>query len=231
MKLYYDEDGITIYHGDCREILPHITADVMVTDPPYGVTDHAWDKVVPAVTWMSAATTCVSFASEPFATDLIVTAPLAFRYDFVWVKNTASNTLNAARQPLRQHERVLVFGRADYYPQLVRRTEKEIARLNSVQRQRGALKYPGSVLTFPAVNCRSGDRTQHPSQKPERLMRWLVASYTATDQVVLDPFTGSGSTLVAAKNLGRRAIGIEIDERYCEVAVQRLAQMNLDLVA
>lgn len=222
---YYDDGRVTIYHGDCRDILPALAPiDVLVTDPPYGVTDHEWDRIVPAGEWMAAAPACVAFAAEPFATALILSAPLEFRYDLVWVKNTASNTLNAARQPLRQHERVLVFGRADYRPTKVARSAAEMARLNQQQRERYALKYPGTVLTFPAVNCRNGERTLHPSQKPVELLRWLIEAYAPPDAVLADPFCGSGTTLRAAKDLGRRAIGIETREDYCEATVRRLAQ-------
>lgn len=222
---YYSEGGITIYHGDCREILPLLQTGLIVTDPPYGVTDHGWDVVVPAAEWMNSGA-CIAFASEPYATELITSSPLRFRYDLVWVKNTASNHMNAARMPLRDHERVLVFGDPEYSPIMVPRSPGELSRLNTEQRRRYPMKFPGTVLDFAAVNNRDGGRTEHPSQKPVELMRWLVASYASTG--LIDPFMGSGTTLRAAKDLGRRAIGIELEERYCEIAATRLGQEVLD---
>jgi site-specific DNA-methyltransferase (adenine-specific) len=225
VKPYYEQDGITIYHGDCRG-RPIDTRAVVITDPPYGVTDHGWDVVVPAHEWMHGAA-CVATATEPYATHLINTAPLRFRYDLVWEKNTASNAFNAKDMPMRMHERVLIFGVPHYTPLKRQRTPVEMSRLNAGQRKRYPDAHPSSVLRFEAINNRNTLRV-HPSQKPVELMDWLVRSFTA-DNLIVDPFMGSGTTLVAAYRAGRRAIGIEIEERYCEIAAKRLAQAVLPL--
>lgn len=219
---YYQDGSVTIYHGDCRDASWPVDA-LLVTDPPYGVTDHEWDVVVPAKDWMRCSAAVV-FAAEPFATALIMAATLPLAYDLVWVKNTTSNQMNAARQPLRDHERVLLFGRPTYRPMKVVRTADEMARLNVEQREKYPEKFAGSVLRFDAVNNRHGDRTAHPSQKPVELMRWLIEAYSAPDDLIVDPFMGSGTTLRAAKDLGRRALGVEREERFCEIAVGRMGQ-------
>jgi site-specific DNA-methyltransferase (adenine-specific) len=226
VKPYYDHAGIRIYHGDCREVLPLVSANATVTDPPYGVTDHEWDVVVPASDWMTTDAV-VATASEPYATELINQSPLGFRFDLVWVKNCVTNAMNIKTMPMRRHERVIVFGEYTWNPIRRQRSSEEMARLNTEQRSKYSLASPDSVLEFDAVNNRSGDRTEHPSQKPVSLFEYLIKSFTSG--VILDPFMGSGTTLVAAKNLGRRAIGIEIEERYCEIAAKRLSQEVLPL--
>jgi DNA modification methylase len=219
VKPYYQENGITIYHGDCREILPSIQADIVITDPPYGLTDYEWDLVVDPSEWMIAVG-CVSFASEPFATSLINASPLKFKHDLVWVRNTASGHFNSWIRPRRQHERILVFGSVDYSPIKIKRTTLEMSRLNKSQRAMYPEKMPGTVLYFNGLNNRNSERV-HPSQKPVDLMDWLLRTY-APKGMVCDPFCGSGSTLVSASRIGNDAVGVEREERYCELAANRL---------
>lgn len=225
MKPYYEDSHVRIYHGDCRDVLPLFVPETIafVTDPPYGVTGHAWDVPVASHEWMHWGAGAVVTATEPYATELITRSPLAFRYDMVWIKNTASNALNAHAMPLRSHERVLVFGDLPYTPVKRPRSRDELSRLNRSQRDMYPCANPTTVLDFEAVNNRSGERTEHPSQKPVALFRWLIQSF-ATAMVVCDPFMGSGTTLRAALDLGHPAIGIEREERYCEIAAKRLAQ-------
>jgi DNA modification methylase len=212
----------TLYLGDCREILQGLPmANVVVTDPPYGVTDHKWDVEVPPSNWM-VAPGCVVFSAEPFTNRLISQAPLPFKYDLVWVKNTATNAMNAKIRPLRAHEQVLIFGTLPFFPQKRKRSDDELSRLNIVQRQTMEYASPESVLHFEAVNNRSGDRTEHPSQKPVDLLAWLIRTYTRPADVVLDPFMGSGSTGAACHAEGRDFIGIERESRYFDMACRRI---------
>lgn len=223
-RSYYQDAFVTLYHGDSRELIPELldwSTHTLVTDPPYGVTDHEWDDVVPASEWMLTKCAIVT-ASEPYATQLINSAPLKFGFDCVWVKNCVSNAMNAARMPMRRHERVLVFGDYEWTPQKRRRSAEEMARLNQKQRETMQWATPDTVLEYDSVNCRHGERTDHPSQKPVPLMEYLIKSFTAG--IVCDPFAGSGSTLVAAKCAGRYIIGIERDEKFCETAARRCAQ-------
>ena len=211
-------DSVTIIHGDCRDVLP-VECDAVVTDPPYGVTDHKWDVVIPAAEWMLGAC-CVATATEPFATSLICEAPLPFRFDCVWVKNCCSNALNAKRMPLRRHERVLIFGNYAWNPKKRKRTAEEMKRLNKRQRETMRFATPDTVLEFDSVNCRSGERTKHPSQKPVALMKYLVETFTAG--TVCDPFMGSGTTGVACIHAGRKFVGIERDVKFFEIARKRM---------
>ena len=208
---YYSDDHVTIYHGDCREILPSLSFDAVVTDPPYGVeAEHRphgvssgvrvdWDGSVPygllaelgevPVIWFGAASKIgEAFASfDPPPDRMLVWAP----------KFTLSMTASAG----------IAYR---YHPVYVWRLPKQKPAVHD-------------VLT-DATPC--GNWWDHPATKPEPLMRRLVAM--TGDGVVLDPFMGSGTTLRAAKDLGRKAIGIELDERYCEVAALRMGQGVLD---
>ena len=213
MKPYYDQDGITIYHGDCREILPHVTADVMVTDPPYGiawsVSDYnggrahdgiandgdttARDAILAA--WGSHRPAVV-FGSP------LMPAPRGVRQVLVWRKPADSGIFGSINGYRRDWEAIYILGTWPQKP----------AERSSV------LEFSGGMGRYL--------QTGHPHTKPTPLMASLIEQTTGT---VLDPFMGSGTTLRAAKDLGRRAIGIEIEERYCEIAATRLGQMVLDL--
>jgi DNA modification methylase len=194
MKPYYEHAGITIYHGDCREVLPHVTADVLVTDPPYGLADK-WS----GGTW----------ATDPMYAD-------ARRWDRAPFTNIAAVI---AKTP-----HAIVWG-GNYYslpPSRCWLAWEKSARMPTM----ADLELAWTNLDRPAkswIEDRNPDgKRWHPTQKPVSLMQWCLGF--VPDGVVLDPFMGSGTTLVAAKNLCRRAIGIDIEERYCEIAAKRLSQ-------
>lgn len=192
MKPYYQEDGITIYHGDCRDILPHLEpVDLVLTDPPYGVgfRGEGWDKSIPEI-----ATRLFSL----FPTVAIITAPTTMwdysRPDWVlnWVR--PGSTSRTKKGTFNHWSPILLYG--------------------------GKGPNPDTIILPDCVN-HTYDAGDHPSPKPLNLMRWLITSFQGT---ILDPFMGSGTTLVAAKQLGRKAIGIEIEQKYCDIAVDRLRQ-------
>lgn len=210
----------TLYLGDCTQVRSG-HGDVLITDPPFGITDAEWDTAVTADSWMNE-TGAVCFAAEPYASDLIKQSPLPFKYDLVWAKNCPTNTLNCHIRPSRAHERILIFGTPIYLPQRIKRTEKEMKRLNAEQRLYMQWKAPESVLYFDAVNNRSAERTEHSAQKPEALMEYLVNTYSKPGDIVRDPFMGSGTTGVACVKTGRRFIGIEVRPQFFELACERI---------
>jgi len=254
-----------IVHGDCRDVLPKIpdkAIDLVLTDPPYGITSCEWD-IVPDLEklWVDmkriGRTNCIYVFSsgQPFTTDLINSNRGWFKYDWVWVKNCGANFFNLATSPFREHEHILVFaGQAGTYnPQMITRTPGSLKRfdknstdtpgskgakhraehyghitVHSMPLKANGLREPRSVLYFD-VRTNKGKGITHPTQKPVGLFSYLELTYSNTDNLILDPFLGSGTTLVAAKNLGRRAIGIEIEYKYCQIAEQRLAQEVLAL--
>jgi DNA modification methylase len=215
VKPYYDDGQCVIYHGDCREILPSIEADVLVTDPPYGVA-HASNRLgrfqgqgiagdadtglrdAVLAEWAGPAIVFGSWKRP---------RPAGTRMVLIWDKGDAAGMGDLSLPWKPNAEEIYVLGAG-----------WRGSRNTSVLRDTSVLTWSGN-----------GQR-QHPNQKPIPLLRALIEK--APDHpIVLDPFMGSGTTLRAAKDLGRKAIGIEVEESYCEIAAQRLGQEVLDLGA
>ena len=241
IKPFYSDKWVTIYHGDCREILPtlDVKVDLVLTDPPYGVTHNKWDVCQDLTVWIDN-NLAVIFSQQPFTTTLIANNPRKYRYDLIWNKVLTTGFLNANLMPLRQHETILVFGDIKYNPQKIvgaknhskgiskRATNNNYGAFDIVDNadELGVMKHPGSILEFakphPAVAL-------HPTEKPAGLMLWLIETYSDENQTILDPFLGSGTTCYCAKKLNRYSIGIEIEERYCEIAANRCRQSVMEL--
>ena len=218
MQPYYDADGITIYHGDCRDVLPFVCADVLVTDPPYGInysssmTGHHGGTALPGIVGDADTalrdTVLAQWGDRPaLVFGSWKRARVECRMILIWDKgdHVGMGDLSLPWKP--NTEEVYVMG-------------------DGFTGHRS-----GSVLRYPAPVTWNSTRSGrvHPHEKPEALMLALLSK--CPPGVVLDPFLGSGTTLSAAKRLGRTAIGIEVEERYCEMAANRLAQGVLDLSA
>lgn len=214
MKPYYEDtrSGITIYHGDCLDLLPSVAAAVLVTDPPYGLQALAgyygrhYDTIRNDEDTSARDSALALWGDRPacvFGSPRMPEPPGAWEHRLVWDK--CEPGMNGG--PWRYtHESIFVRGAG-----WLRRNDSAF-----------------SILRVATGNWAAG-RGVHPHRKPVALMEKLVSA--APDGVIVDAFCGSGSTLVAAKNMGRRAIGIEIEERYCEIAARRLAQEVLFPVA
>lgn len=229
----------TLLNGDCLELMPMLAAasvDLILCDLPYGTTQNKWDSIIPldrlwAEYWRIAKPNAaiVLTASQPFTSALVMSAPDAFRYDWVWEKEPSGN-LNAKRMPMPAHESVLVFCRVStpYNPQGLRPTlRKRTASDNSRTANYGKQKrqaYEQTVTGYPSTLVSfAKDRSRvHPTQKPVALMEYLIRTYTNPGAVVLDNCMGSGTTGVAAANTGRRFIGIERDPDYFAIASKRI---------
>jgi site-specific DNA-methyltransferase (adenine-specific) len=210
MKPYYEHDGITIYHGDCREILPTLKADVVVTDPPYGTNAYSWDKLPPNILIGPRAV----FGRLPEMLPLLTSAP-----DLVltwWPSN--GDCIGRSRSGVhRQAHIIAVWGHEG-------EVRKRNAAASSIRMGWTKPALMPDVWTDPHPHAGFHKTNySHPTEKPVSLMGRLIR-LMGSHPIVLDPFMGSGTTLVAAKLEGRRAIGIEIEERYCEIAAKRLAQ-------
>jgi site-specific DNA-methyltransferase (adenine-specific) len=201
VKPYYEHLGITIYHGDCRDILPQLEpVDLVLTDPPYGVNKAEWDREFPK--W---------FIVEAFkASQSVCVMP------GLWALPDCLDAMG------RQYKWII----AGYNRNGM--THGAIGFNNWIPAVCGGVIKNGGQDAMAFTIGREG-KFDHPSQKPLPFMRFLVSRLTEQSGIILDPFMGSGTTLVAAKQLGRKAIGIEIEEKYCEIAVKRLAQEVLDL--
>ena len=216
---YYDHDGITIYHGDSLELADvWADADVMVTDPPYGI---AYDSNRYGTVAREASPLARSIGPSDDDTSVRDAALAAWGDRPSVVFGSPKLPPVGGRQPIIWHKPGMGMGDLSYP---FRPDYEHIYVIGDgfASDHRGS-----SVLTFPMSNPTKRRDAKHPHAKPIGLMRHLIER--CPPGVIVDPFMGSGSTLRAAKDLGRTAIGIEIDERYCEVAAKRLSQQVLDL--
>jgi DNA modification methylase len=224
MKAYYANDSVTIYHGDCRDVLPALaprSVDLLLTDPPYDIgyvsrrSDHGAitgdDGSLDVTAAVSAGLRCLRL-NHPF----YVFGPLDISQlttgatcDLIW--DECKHGLGDTSLPWGNSWERIAFGVWNRYP-----SQKGVGR-GLVRRRRG------TVLRYPTVNNGQGARA-HPTRKPVALLRELIEVSTKHGEVVLDPFMGFGSTLEAAVLEGRSAIGIETEERYCEIAAKRCVQ-------
>lgn len=236
-----------LMHGDCLEKMAEIptgSVDLVLTDPPYGTTACAWDAIVPfepmwALVWRvlkpngAAALT----AQCPFDKVLGASQIEHLKYDWIWHKSVGTGHLNAKKQPLREHENVLVFYRKPptYNPQMTlgqKPSNKSSAKKHTssaavygkfeeYQRGGNLERYPRSVQKVNSA-YHEGNAGLHPTQKPVALMEYLIRTYTNAGETVLDFTMGSGTTGVACANTGRKFIGIERDDKYFEIAKHRI---------
>jgi DNA modification methylase len=211
---YYQDEAVCIYHGDCREVLPFLPkTDLLLTDPPYGIGEARKRNASRSKLAVSRDYGQSDWDDEPPPRWLLEAAMDRTKYHILWGGNYFG--LPAASCWLIWDKD---NGETDFADCEMAWTnlQKAVRRLR--YRWHGMLQEPG---------CRKEVRV-HPTQKPEAVMRWALMQ--APDGCnVLDPFMGSGTTLVAAKRLGRKAIGIERERKYCDLAIERLAQGALAL--
>ena len=207
-KPFYQDDWVSLYHGDCLELADLWTvADVLVTDPPYGMAHRSgWlDRPIAGDETTVARESVIDIwgfkAAIMFGT-WRVPRPSFVRQLVVWDKGDSPGMGDLSLPWGPSHEDIYIMGEGFQG----RRT--------------------GSVIRYPTLSAGSTERLDHPTPKPVPLMEELIRK--CPPGVIADPFAGSGSTLVAAKALGRRAIGVELEERYAEIAARRLAQDVLD---
>ncbi len=237
MKPYYEKDGITIYHGDCREISPSLTNkyDVAVVDPPYGDTSLEWDVADTSWLRLLSCQTAWVFGSMRYLLRLGIPEGWKLAQDVVWEKHNGSS-FHADRFK-RVHEHAVQFYRGEWSSLIREPPVTNDATARAVRRKERP-PHTGEIANATYVSVDGGPRlarsvlrvrschghAEHPTQKPVGIVLPLVSFSCPAWGVVFDPFMGSGTTLVAARRLGRMAIGIEIEERYCEVAAKRLGQ-------
>jgi site-specific DNA-methyltransferase (adenine-specific) len=237
------ENWIELIEGDAIKVmreLPSASIDLIFTDLPYGTTSNKWDAVIPfAPMWEQfkrlAKGAIVLNASQPFTAALIMSNPAAFKHEWIWIKNRGSNFANTVREPMKEHESVLVFayGKWTYNKQMQERTGTGADRVKygvAFQSQSEnyrefegrehamlpELRVPSSWQKF---NTEVG---LHPTQKPVPLAEYFIRTYSNPGDTVLDVCLGSGTTAVAARNTGRNCIGVEREAKYYEIAERRL---------
>jgi len=214
VKPYYDQDGITIYCGDCREI-DDLSCDVLCTDPPYGISySSAW-----RTKHQRSAEIVGDSGLAAYEMDAL---PAWARCALVfcrWDKLIAASVRMGQPNSLVVWDKV-IHGMADPTTCFAPRHELVLFYRGADFKFDG--KRPADVVQIPRV---PPERLVHPCEKPLDLLKWLIGAVGGS--TVCDPYMGSGTTLLAAKQLGRKAIGIEIEEKYCEIAAKRLSQQVL----
>jgi len=240
-----------IIQGDCLEVMPNIpdkSIDMILCDLPYGTTACKWDTIIPfEPLWKEYKRiikdngAIVLTASQPFTSILVMSNLKMFKYEWIWEKAVGSNFATLKYQPMKEHENTLIFGigTLKYNPQMQERKGSGKARsmyayksntisgdaIGNLKTNRKGEKYdenkryPSSVQYF---NNREKVRGLHPTQKPVALFEYLIKTYTNKGDLVLDNCAGSGTTGVACKNLGRKYILIEKEEKYIEIARKRI---------
>lgn len=240
-------EGVTLYLGDCREVMPNIeaeTVDAVIADLPYGTTSNKWDSVLEIeplwreyMRLTKPVSAVVLTASQPFTAQLVNTGLPWFKHEWIWIKNAGSNFANTVREPMKEHESVLVFakGKWTYNRQMQERTGGGAERVKTpVKFETGSDNYRQfdrvETKMMPELRVPSSwqkfnrERGLHPTQKPLGLMEYMVRTYTNPGDLVLDNAMGSGTTGLAAAKEGRRFIGIEVEQKYFDIACRRIAE-------
>ena len=240
-------ENIQLFQGDCLEIMDKlikqgVKVDVIITDPPYGTTACKWDSVIPFdEMWkrlnklIKPNGAIVLFGSEPFSSALRMSNIKNYKYDWVWEKPQGVNPLLAKKQPLNNIEYIHIFYKKQpiYNPQfedgkpykVTRDKNERLCEINNhIFKETTTInegkRYPKRILKFKR------ETGMHPTQKPVNLLEYLIKTYTNENELVLDFTMGSGSTGVACLNTNRKFIGIELDEKYFEIAKNRIENIS-----
>lgn len=243
-----------VYLGDCldkMEGIPSKSVDLILTDLPYGTTASNWDSIICFETlWkhyeriITDNGAIVLFSSGQFTNKLINSNTDLYRYKWIWEKTRTGNFVNANNRPLTSYEEICVFSKGitantsnedlkmNYYPQGLKRVDKKVvagsSKFGSMHGKRPGHRaeyiakytnYPKDILKYPSVG-----KPVHPTEKPVPLLEYLIKTYSKENEVVLDNTMGSGSTGEASINTNRQFIGIELDEEYYKIAMERIEE-------
>lgn len=235
--------------GDCLEKMkdiPKKSMDMILTDLPYGITSNHWDSIIPLKRlWdefkrlMKEDSVIALTASQPFTSKLVMSNEDMFKHEWIWIKNQGSNFANTVREPMKEHESILIFANQKwkYNKQMQERTGGGLARAkydlnwktkstnyrefeDRLSNKISDLRVPSSWQKF---NVEKGF---HPTQKPVPLFEYLIKTYTNEGDIVLDCCAGSGTTAIACINTNRKYICIEKDQKYYDIINQRLGETD-----
>ena len=245
-----------LYKGDCLEVMDKlieegIKVDMILTDPPYGSTSCKWDTIIPFKPMWERVNELIKpnaaialFGTQPFTSTLISSNIKNYKHSWVWHKKNAGNILVAKYQPLKTTEDIMIFThkgeKVNYYP-IMSSGHKDRSKDNPTKKRtdlyssiksgqfkhsnnkRGDERYPKHLITFSNASRKNH---YHPTQKPVDLLEYLIKTYTNKGELVLDFTMGSGSTGVAELNTNRKFIGIELDEKYFDIAKDRIENIK-----
>ncbi len=245
--------GIQLFRGDCLEVMPSLPSgsiDMVMVDPSYSTTACKWDSVIPLEPmWEQLKrvteknTAILICLTQPFTIILISSNIQSYKATWYWRKERGTNFVQAKRYPMRVIEDCVLFARSTpTYNPLMRKVKPythvlpcpragSSQHMDSTSRDTSGKRkykkydkaYPVNVLEIPRDNMSRG-KSLHPTQKPVALMEYLIKTYTNEGETVLDFAMGSGTTGVACRRLGRRFVGIELDEEYFGIAEKRIRE-------
>ena len=244
---YYSDKYVTIYHGDCRDILPELPkVDLVLTDPPYNVGKEDWDnidlgEVFPLVKeCMYDGSSIYIFSGIKTLESLLHTANNNFRQlnVLIWLypngMNRLVNNWQICYDPIyfgrKGDKHTFNTPRLPYTKGTQERIKNPVIKGGKEWRPNPEGRKMENVIVVPCLNHGSGagERTSHPTQKPKDIINYLIEASSNQGNLILDPFLGSGTTCYCAKKLNRKSIGIEIEEKYCEIAANRCRQSVLE---
>lgn len=239
-----------IYNMDCLEgmkLIPDKSIDMILCDLPYGTTNAKWDNIIPTEPMWKQYNRIIKnngaivlFGREPFTSILICSNIKNYKHKWIWNKKQSGSFANAKYMPLQIEEDIAVFcnnnKKVNYYP---------IMRNGKLRKKGGSKKqietmskfikpdyytysdkyYPTNIIEF--ANCRNKKENKHPTQKPVDLCEYLINTYTKENEIVLDNCIGSGTTAIATLNTNRNFIGFELDKQYCEIANERIRDIEV----
>lgn len=243
-----------IFEGNCLDLMPMVktaSVDMVLCDLPYGITSNKWDSIIPlGALWdeykriIKPSGVIVLTASQPFTSILVMSNIAMFKHEWIWIKNRGSNFANTVREPMKEHESVLVFAgkKWTYNKQMQERTGGGASRVeyefNFRSQSENYREFEGREgQSLPKLRVPSSwqkfnvEVGLHPTQKPTALFEYLIRTYTNEGETVLDSCLGSGTTAEAAIKTGRHFIGFELEPDYCAVASERARKARGDLNA
>lgn len=240
----FENKDYELYLGDCLEVMDKlieegVKVDTIICDPPYGTTKCKWDTIIPFDEMWGRLNKLIKpngaiclFGTEPFSSQLRCSNIKNYKYDWIWDKVKPNGHLVAKYRPMQRNENISIFGneKINYYPIMVdrekgkkskeyKRTEIMGSRKTSNEVKTLKQKYPQNIIVFSNAIQKG---KVHPTQKPIPLLEYLIKTYTSEGEIVLDFTMGSGSTGVACMNINRKFIGIELDEKYFNIAKERI---------
>ncbi len=234
-----------IYLGDCLDLLPKVSdnsINMILCDLPYNKTQNSWDSIIDLnLLWVEYERiikdngVVVLTAIQPFTSLLVNSNLKLFKHEWIWIKNRGSNFANTVREPMKEHESVLIFskGKWIYNKQMQERTGEGLNRIKY------NVKFESKSTNYREFEGRKSNKLPklrvpsswqkfntevglHPTQKPVLLFKYLIKTYTNEGDIVLDNCIGSGTTAIACMNLDREFIGIEKEEKYVDIACERI---------
>lgn len=238
-------NNIEILHGDCLELMEDIkpkSIRLIATDLPYGITQNSWDFIIPInKMWDSFDRVLMDngvialTASQPFSSMLVMSNLKMFKHEWIWIKNKGSNFANTVREPFKEHEHVLIFskGKWVYNKQMQERTGGGLNRVkydfNTVTKSENykeferASESKNKILRVPSSHQKfNTDVGLHPTQKPVKLMEYIIKTYSNEGDIILDCCAGSFTTAIATINTNRKGIFIEKEEKYFNIGKERI---------